>query len=196
MNEVTLRQVREADRWWLWRVRNSERVRRVSTNDAPIHREDHDAWFTERLPDMRDRTVIVEWAGEAVGWFQIEKWDNMRREGEWGIAMSEAPAPIGLGGILPVVALAHAFERLEANSMTGRVLDINRTMLSIMSRLAIPTVEHATDPISRLDGTEATTYIYRVTSDSWGAVREHGLSLLPTSLREKVISSIEQPIKS
>lgn len=195
MHGLSLRQVRVDDRWRLWEWRNSERIRLMSMNDAAIPREDHDVWFTERFATMRDRMVIAEWDGQPVGWFQIEKWDDSSRTGEWGNAIGEPDAvPLGLGGALPLLALAHAFGRMQAVRMTGRVLDHNRNMHSIMRRLKMPVLEGQEDKVQRSDGSESSVTAYRVERSSWPRIQSAGFSLLPTSLREQVARCSSEPI--
>lgn len=190
---LQLRQVRESDRWTLWEWRNSERIRRISVHDEEIPRSDHDAWFTKNFPLMRDRTVIVEWNGDAVGWYQIEKWDESSRSGEWGIALGEAPTPVGLGGSLPLLALSHAFDRLNASRMTGRVLNLNTNMLSIMRRLRIPVIGQS-GPLVRQDGTQTTMTVYRVDRAGWPEILEGGLAMVPSSLRSSIRAVLSAPL--
>ena len=192
MSELVVRQVGNDDRWLLWGWRNSARVRRVSASDADISPDEHDAWFTDRLPRMRDQNLVVEWRGRPVGWFQVEGWDPVARTGEWGMGLGETATP-GLGGALPVLALGHAFDRLHATVMGARVLELNTNVLSIMRRLGIP-ITGATPPVARLDGTTATASTYRVTAADWPIVRERGLALLPSTLRAAVVGAIDAPV--
>lgn len=192
MSDLTLRQVGDDDRWVLWGWRNSARVRRVSTSDAEITPDEHDAWFTDRLPRMHDHNLVVQWRGTPVGWFQVEGWDPATRTGEWGMGLGEAATP-GLGGALPVLALGHAFERLHATAMGARVLELNTNVLSIMRRLGIP-VTGETPPAARLDGTTAVATTYRVEAAEWPLIRERGLGLLPSALRAAVVQALDSPV--
>jgi hypothetical protein len=190
-----LRQVREQDRWLLWGWRNSERIRTVSVHDEEIPREKHDAWFTEHLPEMRHKTVIVEWSGVSVGWFQIEHWDASTRSGEWGVALGEQHlAPIGLGGVFPLLALSHAFTRLGAVQMTGRVLDLNKNMLSIMRRLKVPVHDHVEEPARGAGGKDTGMTVYRVEHSDWPLIHDLGFSMVPSSLRAAIAAACSQPL--
>lgn len=195
MGSLVLRQIRDADRWTLWGWRNSERVRRVSLSDGEIARADHDAWFTEHFPGLRNKTIMVEWDGEAVGWFQIEQWDQSIMSGEWGVTLGEPNrAPIGLGGSLPLLALTHAFKRLNASSMTGRVLDANTNMVSIMRRLRVPIIDHIEEPSRLARGDAAGMTVYRVERSEWPQLLESGLSHVPSGLRSAITATSNQPI--
>jgi len=185
-DSLSLRQVRESDRWTLWEWRNSDRIRRVSTHDMEIPRNSHDAWFSQQLPKMHDRTVIVQWDGSPVGWYQIEKWDALSNSGEWGNALGSTNVPIGLGGMLPILALSHAFERLGAQAMTGRVLELNTNVLSIMRRLRIPKIDVDTIPVTRCDGSLSHTHVFRVDRSGWDEVLEAGRFLVPSALRKSI----------
>ena len=185
---LTLRQIRPDDRWTLWAWRNSERIRYVSTNDAEIPREDHAAWFERRFPQMRDRTVIVQWDAEPVGWFQLEHFDDATRSGEWGIGLGVVPSTPGLGGALVVLALGHAFERAGATEMTGRVLGVNTNVLAVMRRLGF-TAEKG-DSLVRADGSTTDVSVYHVSRDQWPAIRDRGLALLPSALRAEVAAAL------
>jgi len=195
MSALSRRQVRREDRWTLWNWRNSERVRLMSMNDNPIPREDHDSWFTKTFPTMRDRMVIVEWAGRSVGWYQIESWEESSRSGEWGNAIGEPEAtPIGLGGGLPLLALSHAFDRMQAVQMIGRVLTLNRNMNAIMRRLKVPVDEDLAAVVRRMDGSESSVTAYRVDRPTWPRIEATGLSLLPSSLRQSFVQCLSEPI--
>lgn len=191
---LALRQVRETDRWTLWEWRNSVRIRRVSIHDEEIPRSAHDQWFTEHFPTMRDKTIIVEWDNSAVGWYQIERWDPKAKSGEWGVALGDLDVPIGLGGALPILALSHAFERLNARIMTGRVLELNINMISIMRRLTIPILAVNDDGVPRLDGNTSRTVVYQLRHSEWRGVFDAGQLLVPSSLRSSIVRVISEPI--
>jgi len=191
---VVLRQVHEDDRWLMWEWRNSERIRRVSTNDVEISRDTHSVWFAQGFPTMRDSTIIVEFNGDPVGWFQIEGWDSDHRTGEWGVGLGVAPGTPGLGGALPLLALGHAFDRLDATTMTGRVLGLNDNMLAIMRRLGIQVDEIVDEPRVRADGSTTTMVRYRVLASEWPRVRDDGLALLPTALRTSLITALSEKV--
>jgi len=183
---VTLRQVREEDRWRLWSWRNSERIRRVSTNDAEIPRESHDEWFSRRLPSMRDRTIIVEVDGIPVGWYQIEHWDADTRTGEWGVALGESSPIRGLGRALPLLAHAHAFDRLYATKLTGRVLAQNERMVPVMEALGIPRAVELDSNVNRATGESVLLMAYRVRSPQWPQLWERGTAALTPQVRSLV----------
>lgn len=175
---LVLRQVRGDDRWRLWAWRNSERIRNASANDAEIPRANHDEWFTRSFPEMKDRTIIVELDGNPVGWFQIERWDSASRSGEWGIALGEPPPIRGLGRAMPLLAHAHAFERLGAHDLTGRVLASNERMTQVMTALAIPRAVELDQNVERTSGEVVTLMGYRVESDQWPEVWDRGVQAL------------------
>jgi len=138
----------------------------------------------------------VQWNDVAVGWFQIESWDDVARTGEWGVGMGVVPATPGLGGTLPLLALGHAFERLDATMMTGRVLGLNDNMLAIMNRLRIASEPPVAEPRVRADGSTTTTVRYRVPAEDWAPVRENGLALFPTALRASVVAALASEVAS
>jgi RimJ/RimL family protein N-acetyltransferase len=189
---LTLRQVRVTDCWTLFQWRNSERIRLVSTNDAEIPRDEHVAWFERRFPEMRDRTVIVQWDTEPVGWFQLEHWDETTRSGEWGVGLGVVPAMPGLGGALVVLALGHAFERADATEMTARALGLNTNMLAIMRRLGFTAT--AGDPLVRADGSTTEVSLYSVTREDWPGIRDRGLALLPSAFRAEVVAALAEVV--
>jgi hypothetical protein len=135
---------------------------------------------------MHDRTIIVQWKGEPVGWYQIEKWDAASRSGEWGIALGEPNVAIGLGGMLPILALSHAFERIDAQKMTGRVLEINTNVLSIMRRLKISNLGLDEVVALREDGSSARLHVFEAEQAQWNEILEAGRALVPSALRESI----------
>lgn len=193
--QLILRQVREADRWTLWEWRNSDRIRRVSVHDENIPRTDHDAWFSKNFPRMHNRTIILEVDGSPVGWYQIEHWDPARRTGEWGIALGNTEVPMGLGGALPLLALSHAFDRLDATQMTGRVLQLNTGMLSIMRRLRIPVIETIDEHLQRENGERTGIVVYRIERSEWPATLNAGRMLVPVAARALIDRAMAEPIQ-
>nr|WP_227412179.1 GNAT family N-acetyltransferase [Cryobacterium sp. BB736] len=192
---VSLRQVRPSDKWTLWEWRNSDRIRHVSTNDAEIPRQHHEAWFSRAHPAMRDRTILVESNGVPVGWFQIENWDDQAKVGSWGIALGDpVRAPAGLGKALPLLAHGHAFDRLEARRLTGRVLAHNAPMRHIMTQLGFVAVSQDETPLARADGGTTTTIIYDVTRESWPDIRENGLRYIPLGIRDDITRVMREGI--
>ena len=191
---LTLRQVRESDRWILWEWRNTERIRRVSAHDENIPRADHDAWFSKNFTRMHDRTIILEIDGSPVGWYQIEQWDSETRSGEWGIALGETDVPVGLGGALPLLALSHAFDRLEATQMTGRVLQLNKGMVSIMRRLQILIVETSEEQLRREGGECTSMIVYQIERSDWCDTLQQGRMLVPAATRALLDRAMSEPI--
>lgn len=191
---LALRQVTERDQWPLWEWRSSDRIRLVSTNDEEIAKESHAEWFAAHFPLMRDLTVMVEWDGEAVGWFQVEDWDVVERVGQWGVSLGPQAAPPGLGGAMPLLALGHAFDRLGATRMWGQVLDLNTNMIAIMRRLGIPVENHLADHLVRLDGSVTGVTVYSVLADDWPGIRDPALTLLPGSMRSQVRAALDSVV--
>jgi RimJ/RimL family protein N-acetyltransferase len=185
-SQIVLRQVREEDRWRLWSWRNSERIRRVSTSDVEIPRQSHDAWFSARLPIMRDRTIIVEVDGAPVGWYQIEHWDPQKRSCEWGVAIGE-PSPIrGLGRAMPLIAHAHAFGRLGATELTGRVLARNQRMMAAMEALGIPRAPELDREVVRANGETVALLAFKVKAAEWPQVLERAMPSLTAEVNSLV----------
>lgn len=189
---LRVRQVGEADRWLLWGWRNAEPVRRMSVDDAPIPESVHSAWFDQAYPGMRDRTLIVEWDGEPVGWYRIEDWDDAAFSGRWGLGTGSRRAPIGLGGALTLLPLGHAFGRLGATSMTGQVLEANTNMTGILRRLGIP-VDPDVQRVPRADGSQQRLLAYTVVRGDWPMIRERGLAMLPIATRTEVDGALARP---
>jgi hypothetical protein len=178
----------------LWQWRNSDRIRAVSTNDAEIPRAAHGLWFENHFSGMRDRTIIVEWNGSAAGWYQIEHWDPRTRCGGWGYAIGNTTGTIGLGALLPILGLAHAFDRLSAEQMSGTVLDTNTNVLSLFSKFGIPISGRSAQPLLRNDGTSTTTTEFRVERSNWPDVWETAQKVLPVRLKQPLVRALALPI--
>jgi len=195
-SRLVLRQVGEDDRWRLWAWRNSERIRRASTNDGEISRLDHDEWFTRRFPEMKDRTIIVEVDRSPIGWFQIEQWDSALRSGEWGVALGEASPVRGFGRAMPLLVHAHAFDRLHAQSLTGRVFANNARMTRVVTALGIPRAPGLDRKVERYSGEVDTLRGYHIEVDQWAEFWERGLrALIPevaVLVRQGASSKIEE----
>jgi RimJ/RimL family protein N-acetyltransferase len=189
-----LRQVRERDRWQLWEWRNSDRIRAVSTNDKVIGRDAHSKWFDAHFGDMRDRMIIVEWNGLDAGWYQIEGWEPRSRTGGWGYAIGRTNGTTGLGALLPILGLSHAFDRLDAERMSGTVLDTNSNVLSLFSKFGIAISGRSTQPLVRVDGTTTTTTDFRVNRAEWPQIWATSQLILPDRLKLPLLESLAIPI--
>ena len=144
---------------------------------------------------MRDRTILVESYGVPVGWFQIENWDDVAKAGSWGIALGDpVRAPAGLGKALPLLVHAHAFDRLDARRLTGRVLAHNAPMRHIMTQLGFVAASRDETPLARAVGGTTTTIIYDVTRESWPDIREKGLGYLPFEIRDDITRVMHEAV--
>ena len=191
---LIIRQVRPEDSLPLLRLRNAERARPMFVNDGLVSQEAHEAWFAKSFPTMRDIWLVVEWDARLVARFQIEDWKPDVRKGEYGVAADTENGPLGLGTVLPVLALGHAFLRLGAVEMIGRVLDINTDMNRIMTRLGLSTDPAGTRLVQRPSGETLELFEYRIPVDAWEDVRRRGLAMLPRALRMDVERALEAPV--
>lgn len=163
-------------------------------NDALVSREAHERWFAASFPTMRDIWLVVQWDGRLVARFQIEDWDPASRKGEYGVAADTETGPLGLGTVLPVLALGHAFLRLGADEMIGRVLDINTDMNRIMTRLGLMVDPAGTRPVQRPNGETLELFEYSIPAEAWPDVRRRGLTMLPRALRLDVERALDAPV--
>lgn len=190
---LTLRQIRHSDRHLLWQWRNSERIRSVSFQDGEIPASDHDRWFERTFLEMRDRKIMVQWHDVPVGWFQIESWDEARHKGEWGIALGAPGVTPGLGRMMPILVLGHAFERLGAVLMRGRVLDTNIRMLDVVRRLGLREMEeHEQSP--RGDRSTAGIVSFETAIGEWSVIRDRALSQISDELADALAGALAAPV--
>lgn len=189
-----LRQVRPEDKWRLWEWRNSPHIRRVSTNDAEIPRDVHERWFEAHFPEMRDRTVVLESNGEPIGWYQVDSWDPETQSAGWGYGLAEDANAFGVGAILPLLGLAHGFERTGARTMRGTVLELNGNVISMFARFGIPSVGTLPGELVREDGTVTGLVGYEVDVNEWPAILERGLAILPERVGAMLTEAMAAPL--
>jgi RimJ/RimL family protein N-acetyltransferase len=184
--DLALRRLREDDRWTLFDWRDSERVRAVSLDSAPLQREGHSAWFDRTLVARRDEVLVVEWQGRSVGVVQLEALRRDQRISSWGCHLGETDVPPGLGAALPLLGLGYGFETFGLRRMHAQVLGHNTGMRSIHRRLGVPEEGVLRNHLLRPDGSEIDVHLYGVLREEWPDLRDRGLALFPSSLAPSV----------
>ena len=184
--ELALRRLREGDRWQLFEWRDSERIRAVSLDGAPLDRDLHSAWFDTRMTDRHDEVLVVEWRERPVGVVQLESFQPDQGISSWGCYLGETDGPPGLGAALPLLGMGYGFGTHGLRRMHAQVLGHNDRMRSIHRRIGLMEEGVLRRHLLRPDGTEVDVHLFGVLREEWPALLERGLSLFPTSLRPSV----------
>ena len=184
--DLTLRRLREDDRWRLFDWRNSEHIRAVSLDSAPMQRDGHAAWFDATLATRHDQVLVVEWRARPVGVVQLEAFQPDQGLSSWGCYLGETDVPPGLGAALPLLGLGYGFGAHGLRRMHAQVLGHNDRMRAIHRRIGIVEEGVQRRHLLRPDGTEVDVHLYGVLRDEWPPLLERGLALFPTSLRPAV----------
>ena len=194
-SRLSFRQVGESDIWTLWEWRNQPRTREVSFVDSELPNADHETWFAHRYPTLRDRLIMLEWDGRAVGWYQITDWDPVGRTGGWSFVLGDTNGTTGVGALLPLMGLAHGFDRMHALALSGQVLDSNVTVKSLFARFGIPVTSTSSPPSERENGELVPITDYAVTDQQWPGILDTAIRSLPKSLAQLLALSLKSPIR-
>jgi len=192
--DLILRRLREEDRFRLLEWRNQDYVREVFINSDPIDQEIHSSWFDLALVSQREFTLICQWRDQPVGVVRIESWNSEQLLGMWGCYLGEQQVPPGLGAALPLLGIAHGFDRLDARKMHAVVLEKNRNMLGIHRRLQIPEEGRFVRQLIREDGNEIDEIAFGVHKTEWQDLRSKALKLFPSSFRLELEACLDSKL--
>lgn len=134
MTQTTLiRRVGQEDLPFLLSWRNDPSVRRFMRNRHRITFEEHSRWFSQADSDATQRLLIVENAGEPIGFV---KFTNAEPRGvaDWGF-YAKPNGVKGNGRILGTMALSYAFTELNLHKVCGQVISANQRSISFHKRL-------------------------------------------------------------
>lgn len=171
----SLREIRREDLPIVLSWRNSDRIRNLSYNDREISDAEHAEWF-ESLQKSQDRVCFVfEISGEPVGVVQFFEIDSMSRKCKWGFYLGPEQLPKGLGTVMGTMALQHAFQFFEVDTIYGEAISHNDSSLKFHEKLGF-----------RQDG-RIERQIYR--DGLWRDVILFSLSKLDWSKQERKMSA-------
>lgn len=113
--------------------RNHEEIRRFMYTAHEISFAEHCAWFERTSLDNRRHLLIVEEAGQPLGFVQFHEIGS-GGVAEWGFYAAPIANP-GFGSKLAGVALAHAFDQLGFHKICGEAIGFNERSMVLHRKL-------------------------------------------------------------
>lgn len=157
MGKAVIRPLVEGDLEMVLAWRNHDAIRSCMFNAEPIAWADHCAWFERTRADARRYLFVFEVEGLPSGFVSFTPATDDSNVFEWGFY--KAPdAARGTGRRLGETALNHAFARLGARRVIGRVLADNLPSLRLHAGLGFQREQ---------DGEEST--LFTLSAADWAA---------------------------
>ena len=128
-----LRRMRNADLDIVLGWRNAPAIRQCMLDARPISPQSHATWFAHTSANPDRKLLIVETAGQAIGFVQFSGLQG-RDAPEWGFYVAPG-APKGTGTLLGRLALEHAFHVLKLPHLRGRTLPDNQASINFHRKL-------------------------------------------------------------
>ena len=126
---VSLRSLEAADSTRLLPWRNSPDVARYMYTDHAISPEEHGAWFTGALADLRRQYWIIELGGAPVGLANLYDIEPIHRRCSWAYYLADpSTRGRGVGTYVEYFVLAHVFDRLQLNKLCCEVFLANEAV--------------------------------------------------------------------
>ena len=135
LKQCTLRPLQETDRDILLTWRNSERVRRGMLHSAIISIETHRIWFAQVQSDQTRLYRVFSYRGRPAGLVYFLNKNEVLMSCEWGFYLGEEDLPKGLGTTLGLLALDLAFQTLNIEKITAKVITTNSASVGFHRKL-------------------------------------------------------------
>lgn len=167
MADVCLvRKVTEQDLPMVLAWRNNAEVRRYMFTQHEISLDEHRSWFANASLDPSRSLLIVEEAGQAIGYVQFSKVE----EGgiaDWGFYV-RPDAPKGSGRKLGTMALNHAFGPLKLHKVCGQAIASNQASIAFHQRLGFA-LEGVLRDQKRIHGAYHSLHCFGLFATEWQA---------------------------
>ena len=134
LDEGRLRPMTAEDRDHVLRWRNSERVRRWMYTTDVIRPERHAEWFALTLGDPTVDYQVFEYAGRPVGLVYFTRIDRRHETAYWGFYAGEVDVPKGIGSLMELRLMDHAFDGLGLRKVSCEVIDGNDGVVRLHRR--------------------------------------------------------------
>lgn len=159
-----IRKVIEDDLPMVLAWRNHVNVRRYMFTQHEISLDEHRNWFAKVSQDPGRCLLIVEEAGQAIGYVQFSKVEN-GGVADWGF-YARPDAPKGSGRKLGVMALSHAFGMLKLHKVCGQAIASNQASIAFHERLGF-TLEGVLRDQQRIAGAYHSLHCFGLLATEW-----------------------------
>ncbi|WP_407330818.1 UDP-4-amino-4,6-dideoxy-N-acetyl-beta-L-altrosamine N-acetyltransferase [Enterovibrio sp. 27052020O] len=163
--KTTLRPMTEADLDMVREWRNAPAVREKMFTTHEINPDEHRRWFQQVKSDSRSCFYIAQIDQHDYAMVSFTNINRQHHTAEWGFYKAPA-APAGVGLRMLHAALNIAFNALQLQTVTSRVLTINDNVLHLHRKLGFVQVgQQASHSVSL---TDAVPYInFQLTKKHW-----------------------------
>lgn len=120
-----LRRIREGDLEALFEQRNDPEIYKWCRQNAPLHWDNHLAWFKRQSADSSMSMFAIAQDHEVVGACGLTSIDMVNSRAEFSLYISKAHQSLGYGKLALVSLLAHGFIDLGLNRIWGESFDGN-----------------------------------------------------------------------
>lgn len=159
-----IRKVTEQDLPMVLAWRNHADVRCYMFTQHEISLDEHRNWFAKASQDPSRCLLIVEEAGQAIGYVQFSKVED-GGVADWGFYARPA-ALKGSGRKLGVMALNHAFGPLKLHKVCGQAIASNQASIAFHQRLGF-TQEGVLRDQQRINGAYHSLHCFGMLATEW-----------------------------
>ena len=107
--------------------------------DHVIGPDEHESWLAKTLSDESSQVLIFEADGKPVGVVSFTEISPLASVGErtasWGFYIGDPESPRGLGTIMGILAIDHAFGALDLGTLSASVIASNVASLAFHEKL-------------------------------------------------------------
>jgi UDP-4-amino-4,6-dideoxy-N-acetyl-beta-L-altrosamine N-acetyltransferase len=164
LDACLIRKVNEQDLSMVIAWRNHADVRRFMFTQHEISLDEHRNWFAKASLDPSRSLLIVEEAGQAIGYVQFSKVED-GGIADWGFFV-RPDAPKGTGRKLGTMALNHAFGPLKLHKVCGQAIASNQASIAFHQRLGF-VLEGVLRDQQRINGTYHSLHCFGLLATEW-----------------------------
>lgn len=158
-----VRKVTEDDLPMVLAWRNHADVRSYMFTQHEIGVDEHRNWFIKASKDPSRCLLLVEEAGQAIGYVQFSKVED--GVADWGF-YARPDAPKGTGSKLGAMALNHAFGTLKLHKVCGKAIESNQASIAFHQRLGF-TLEGVLRDQQSINGVYHSLHCFGLLSTEW-----------------------------
>lgn len=140
--DCNIRPISESDLEQVLRWRNSERIRANMYTDHLISWEEHQAWFMKLKEDQTAVYLIFEFLQRPVGFTYFTCIDSKNGKCFFGFYLGEEKMPRGIGTIMGVLGIEHAFGKMGIRKLCGETFAFNKASINLFRRLGFAEEGH------------------------------------------------------
>jgi N-acetylneuraminate synthase len=135
------RKLKSSDSLALWKIRNTESVRKVSNNSAPIPKASHTQWFAQYIKNPKNNCFVITYENKVAGYCRIDS-------GLVSIAIDPLFQGMGLGKKLLTSSVQQASQQIK--TITATIHKKNEASLKLFTSVGF-TIVSGNKEVSHLE---------------------------------------------